>query len=348
MKSHLENLIKINGAISISQFMNEALFHPKFGYYTNQNPFGKKGDFITAPEISQVFGELIGAYLINIWQNNYCSRKINLVEMGAGRGTLMKDLLNFAKKIPNFSNYFCVNIIEISPKLQKEQKKNLQDFKISWYDNFSNFYQENNDAPIFFIANELFDCFAINQFIKTKDGWVEKVVGLDKNNELQFLTRNYSANIHPDPIKSPSNISKNSTFEYSPQAISFMNELSTTIKKTNGLALIIDYGYTKNEFKNTLQAVKNHQYCDVLKEAGSCDITSLVDFLSLQKIANKHKLQTSIITQREFLTALGIEARREKLLEGKNTKQQEEINSSINRLIDNGQMGKLFKTLIVW
>ena len=139
-----------------------------------------------------------------------------------------------------------------------------------------------------------------------------------------------------------------SIFEYSPQAISFMNELSQAIKKTNGLGLIIDYGYIKNEFKNTLQAIKNHQYADVLKEAGNCDITALVDFCTLQKIANQNHLQTSLITQKEFLNSLGIEMRRKKLLVGKNIEQQEQINSAIDRLIDEKQMGELFKVLVVW
>ena len=152
MKSHLKNLIQINGSISISQFMNEALFHPKLGYYQSQNPFGKDGDFITAPEISQVFGELIGAYLVGIWQNNYGGRKINLVEMGAGRGTLMKDLLGFACKISGFLDMINISIIEISPRLQEVQKHNLQEFRIDWYENFSDFYQQKNDAPIFFCS----------------------------------------------------------------------------------------------------------------------------------------------------------------------------------------------------
>ncbi len=363
MKSHLQNLIKINGAISIGQFMNEALFHPKLGYYKAQNPFGRDGDFITAPEISQVFGELIGAYFIQLWQNNYAGKKINLVEMGAGKGTLMKDLLTVAQKIPDFLNTINISIIEISPRLQEVQKQNLQGFKINWYENFSEFYAQNNDAPICFIANELFDCFAIDQFVKTQNGWAQKMVGVDKNGELEFVFSDYTSirhllSRHPDASRDPFSNTEliptcvgmtiGEVLEYSPQALSFMNELSQAIKKTNGIGLIIDYGYIKNEFKNTLQAVKKHQFCDVLKEAGNSDITALVDFLALQKIADKNHLQTSLITQKEFLQTLGIEARREKLLAGKNSEQQNQINSAINRLIDEKQMGELFKVLIVW
>ena len=371
MKSHLKNLIQINGTISISQFMNEALFHPHLGYYQQQNPFGRDGDFITAPEISQVFGELIGAYFVGLWQSNYQEKKVHLVEMGAGRGTLMKDLLAFAQKIPNFSTMVNVSIIEISPRLQEIQKQNLHGFKVDWYKNFTDFYQQNNDAPILFVANELFDCFAIDQFVKTENGWAEKVVGISDDGELNFALTNTIFNcdlaikmqtnqelsqykttsqegiLHNDKLPIADR-KLGDIFEHSPQAMSFMNELSGAIKRNNGVGLIIDYGYIQSEFQNTLQAIKNHQYVDVLKEAGSCDITALVDFSNLQKIAQTNNLQTSLITQKEFLNSLGIASRREKLLNEKNPQQQNQINSAINRLIDEKQMGELFKALVIW
>jgi len=359
MKSHLKNLIQINGSISISQFMNEALLHPKLGYYQSQNPFGKDGDFITAPEISQVFGELIGAYLVGIWQNNYGGGKINLVEMGAGRGTLMKDLLGFARKISGFLDMVNISIIEISPRLQEVQKQNLQEFRIDWYKNFDDFYQQKNTAPIFFVANELFDCFAIDQLVKTESGWAEKMVGIGGDEELGFVLKdlmNVKVGVaNPDQQKDQREHRQDKigdVFEHSPQAISFMNELAQAIKKTNGLGLIIDYGYLENqrdEYRNgTLQAIKNHQYVNVLQEAGNCDITALVDFSTLQKIALENNLQNSIVTQGEFLNSLGIETRREKLLVGKNIAEQKKINSSIDRLIDKKQMGELFKILVIW
>ncbi|MFT6077529.1 MAG: SAM-dependent MidA family methyltransferase [Myxococcota bacterium] len=343
MKSHLQNLIKISGAIPVSSFMNEALFHPEFGYYKQQNPFGKKGDFVTAPEISQVFGELISAYLISIWQNNYSGQKINLVEMGAGKGTLMKDILIFAQKITGFLDKVNVSIVEISPKLIEVQKLNLQGSKVSWYQDFASFYAVNNEDPIFFVSNELFDCFAINQFVKTQDGIAQRMVGLDKDGELQFVASKVFVN---DIIKNK--LSENGDiFECSPSAESFMDELTFSIKKTGGIGLIIDYGYLESK-KSTLQAVKNHQYFDVLKEVGKVDITALVDFVNLANIALKNNLEASIISQRKFLLALGIESRRKKLLIGKGKKKQKEINGSIDRLVDNEQMGDLFKVLICW
>ena len=346
MKSHLKNLIQINGAISVSQFIREALFHPNLGYYNQKNPFGKKGDFITAPEISQVFGELIGAYLLGLWQNNYHSGKINLVEMGAGNGTLMKDFLNITKTIPYFLEQFTISIVEISPRLQNVQKQNLKEFRINYYNNFSDFYQKHNNSPIFFIANELFDCFVIDQLVKIKNGWAERMVRIDNSGELDFI---FGQKIDDNFIdKLPKNLESGAIFEYSEKGYNFMNELSSAIKKTGGLGLIIDYGYLQNEFRNTLQAIKNHQFCDVLQEVGNCDITSLVDFSALQNIAIKNNLKTSLISQKEFLNNLGIEVRRKKLLEQKDEDEQKIINSAISRLIDKDQMGELFKVLIIW
>ncbi|MFT7087699.1 MAG: SAM-dependent MidA family methyltransferase [Rickettsiales bacterium] len=342
MKSHLKNLIKVNGAISVAQFMNESLFHPKFGYYNQQNPFGKEGDFVTSSEISQVFGELIGAYLVNLWQNKYSNKKINLVEAGAGKGTLMKDFLNFSTKIPHFSEKFNISIIEISPRLQEIQKINLKGFKVSWYKDFAEFFQKNSSDPIFFMANELFDCFAIHQFIKTKKGLVERMVGID-GEDLQFKFR---------PAIAPTELGVRTMkdgdfFEHSPSSQNFMSEISAAIKQTGGIGLIIDYGYLQSTV-NTLQALKDHQYQDVLKEVGNADITALVDFSALQDIAIQNNLETSIITQREFLLALGIESRREALLAGVISKEHKNISSGIDRLIDRQEMGELFKVLICW
>ena len=347
MKSHLKSLIQTNGPISVSQFIKEALFHPHLGYYNQQNPFGKEGDFITAPEISQVFGELIGAYFIDLWQNNYHSGKINLIEMGAGNGTLMKDFLNIAKKIPNFLEKSTISIVEISPRLQKIQKQTLKEFSINYYDNFTAFHRNQNDSPIFFIANELFDCFAIDQLTKTENGWSERMIGISDQGELNFILGQKIDDIFTNKL-SAKNLETGSIFEYSREACDFMHQLSNAVKKTKGIALIIDYGYVVSEFKSTLQAIKNHRFCDILQEVGNCDITSLIDFSTLRNIAIKNNLQTSLISQKEFLNNLGIEVRRNKLLAQKNEDEQKIINSAINRLVEKEQMGELFKVLVVW
>ena len=349
MKQYLVDLIKINGPISISAFMNEALFNQKYGYYTNSKPIGKEGDFITSPEISQTFGELIGAYLVNLWQNNYESQEISLVEMGAGKGTLIKDLLRFASKIPNFLDKVSINIVEISPKLQKIQKECLKNHKINWHNDFIAFKEQNKNKPIFFISNELFDCFAINQYVKIDGFWVERLVGLSKNEELLFVLGNKNEAINKKISQLTNNKGRSGdVFEHSPASDEFMSILSKSIKGTKGIALIIDYGcFTCNNFNDTLQALKNHKYSNIFKDLGQSDITAHVNFAYLKEIAQKENLQTWLINQKEFLESLGIEIRRKNLIKDKSTKEQDLINSSINRLIDKDQMGELFKVLIL-
>jgi NADH dehydrogenase [ubiquinone] 1 alpha subcomplex assembly factor 7 len=270
--------------------------------------------------------------------------------MGAGRGTLMRDLLAFADKIPGFQEAFNIHIIEISPKLQNIQKENLPNHQINWWKNFSGFYEKNHHQLIFFIANELFDCMAVSQFVKTKKGWQEKVVTIGPEDKLHFALADYNEIVNEKirQLIKTDNVKEDAIFEYSNSAQNLMIEIAGAIKKTGGIGIIIDYGYIKNEFKNTLQAVKNHQYCDVLKNAGDADLTALVNFAQLENIAKDNKLNTSIVTQKEFLESLGIEMRREKLIFGKTDSEKKQINSAIDRLIDVGQMGELFKGLIFW
>ena len=171
--------------ITIKDFINLSLFHPEFGYYINQNPIGKDADFTTSPEISQIFGEIIAFFLIDFWQRKYPNQQINLIEMGAGQGTLMSDFLRIARQIPAFYQNINIHIIEINQKLIKIQQNRLKDFDIKWWNNFDEFSQNCQNLPIFFISNELFDCFAIDQFILEDDIWYQKVLILEEN-QLKF------------------------------------------------------------------------------------------------------------------------------------------------------------------
>ena len=327
--------------------MEEALFNPKFGYYNQKQPFGKKGDFITAPEISQTFGELIAIYFFHIWQSHFPKQKISLLEMGAGNGVLMNDILRTFKKV-GFISEIEINIIEKSPKLKKIQKEKLQGFPIIWWNEFADFTSKNN-KPIFFIANELFDCFAINQFIHINNTWHEKLVTCDKNGKLQFCLSQNPVVIDQKNISNQTQqFPDQAILEMAPQAKNLMEEISTEINKNKGMSIIIDYGYIENKLTSTLQAVKNNQHCDILENAGSCDISALVDFGLLEKISKKNNLQTSLISQREFLQSLGIETRLKYLTENCTEEKKIEITSAINRLIDKNQMGELFKVLIFW
>lgn len=344
----------------ISDFINDALFNPLTGYYRKKNPIGKDADFITAPEISQVFGELIAVYFLQIAATK--NSKIAFVEMGAGKGTLFKDILSTIKKLADKKNQEAINflknstfhIIEISEALTEIQQKNLQEseVKISWHKNFKSFLNSEPQGEIFFLANELFDCFAIDQYIKIIDGWHERIV-VEVQGKKQFTLADFSQKMH-DFVeeklgKTVSNEAPlNAVFEYSVEAKNFMQELCENIKNKGGLALLIDYGYVKREFANTLQAIKNHKKCSVLENVGESDITSLVDFSLLKTVVSDFNLNSSLISQREFLLALGVEERRKTLLLQKSQEEQKEINSAIDRLIDSSEMGDLFKCLIFW
>ncbi len=392
--NYLKNLINHTGPMSVADFMNEVLFNPKYGYYQTKLAIGKDGDFITSPEISQVFGEIIASYLLNFFVtkhqdiNNFRGG-INLVEMGAGRGTLVKDILISLKKLADagiedakyFLQFCSFNIIEISPRLKKIQQENLQEIasyltvKINWYQDFKEFKAANNNQEIYFIANELFDCFAINQFVMNVDKssgqqlWHEIKVAiekveleivdleiLDQQENLKFFIDEFNPIIHESVAKLVASevvdddikFGQGAIFEHSFAAVNFMEELASYIKSNSGLALIFDYGYIKNSFVNSLQAVKNHQKIEVFKEVGSCDISALVNFSMLEKTAKNCGLNSSVVTQKEFLISLGLEQRRQILLKNKNDAEKSAINSAINRLIDKNQMGELFKCMILW
>lgn len=327
--------------------MSQALFHPTQGYYRTKNPIGKNSDFITAPEISQTFGETIAAYILQIFSTK--KSPIALVEMGAGKGTLFFDILLSIKKLAekniaaalDFFERTTFHIVEINPVLREIQQEKLREFSLKWHENFSEIALEKRE--IFFISNELLDCFPIDQFILTESGWRERLVDSKK-----FILADFDQKTHQFIEKEiDSLVPIGAVFEYSLAARNFMLQLCTALQIQGGIAINIDYGYVKNVFANTLQALKNHQKVDVLESPGSADITAQVDFKALQKIAQKHELSTSLISQKEFLTGLGIEARR-KILLAKNPDHITEINSAIDRLVDSNQMGDLFKCLIVW
>jgi len=331
--------------MKISQFMRQALFNEADGYYRTKNPLGKNSDFITAPEISQTFGESIALYLLQIFSHK--KEKISLVEMGAGRGVMMFDILSVIKKLAEKNNAQAVDfiefadfhIIEISEALTKIQQEKLRDFKVKWHRDFSDF--EKTAQKIFFISNELFDCFPIDQFVLTEIGWRERII-IDKN----FTLAAFNKEIHQfveNEIGSLAPIG--AVFEYSEEARKFINQLCQALQNHGGIAINFDYGYFKHDFANTLQSLKNHEPVSVFTP--DCDITARVDFAALDKITKNYSLNSSLITQREFLISLGIKDRQKILIE-KNPQLAAEITSAIERLIDPKQMGELFKCHIIW
>jgi NADH dehydrogenase [ubiquinone] 1 alpha subcomplex assembly factor 7 len=354
-------------SFKISQIINKALFDKEFGYYRTRNPLGSNGDFITSPEISQIFGEVIAGYLLQFFADN--RNKFSLVEMGAGRGFLFRDILqtifNLSKKgnslAINFLDNASFHIIEINPVLQKIQRQNLDKFfghfPIIWSENFNDFLTKNYqiNSKLFFISNELLDCFAIDQFVKTDIGWCERLVAVDDANLLsnpRYVLANFDSEVNQFIIDKISPIASSkarigAVFEYSASLEKFYIELCKVIKSNGGIVLNCDYGYCGYDFANTLQAVKNHQKISFLQAFKNADITAQVDFFALDKISQSFNLNSLIITQRQFLLDLG-GLERMKILCKKNPIQATKIAKDFERLTSLVEMGELFKFHIIW
>jgi NADH dehydrogenase [ubiquinone] 1 alpha subcomplex assembly factor 7 len=343
LKDHLVKIIKLNGPISISDYMMESMTNPQHGYYVNQDPLGERGDFITSPEISQMFGEMIGLWFADMWVKMNCPHKVNLVEFGPGRGTLMMDALRALRVIPDFLKAIDIHLVEASPELQKIQQKKIIHPNINWHASVQKAI-EDNDAPIFIIANEFFDALPIKQYQKSGSGWHERMVSLNEaGNELITM-------LSPFPVqnlilpKELNLVEDHSIVEVSPMSDYIMSEISIQIKEKSGAALIIDYGYTRHQTGETLQAVKSHQYSNIYDNPGDTDLSAHVNFNRLQNIAKQVGTSTyGPIDQGDFLTALGIKQRALQLSTSTYAEQSSDITTSLNRLISPNEMGSLFK-----
>jgi len=334
LKEHIIDIINRQGPITVAHYMELALTHPELGYYTSGDPLGKDGDFTTSPEISQMFGELIGLFFADYWLGMGSPSPVHLIELGPGRGTLMADALRAVKVVPGLSNAIQVHFIEVSPPLMAAQKKAVP--KAQWHDSL-------DDVPLgvsFIIANEVFDCLPIRQFVKADPGWDERMVDIEDDNFV-FGIADVSGPPLPEGSYMPGDIK-----ETSPQAAFWLGAIAQRIDMAGGLGLIIDYGYDQPGAGDTFQAVKNHETIDVLTEPGSSDLTAHVDFLGLsEKAENLGLVVYGPIGQGRFLENIGIEHRAGKLLDKANAKQKEEILAAVDRLVSPEQMGRLFKVL---
>jgi len=334
---------KKNALVTLDKFIEEALYNKKHGYYMKKNPFGKSGDFITAPNISMLFSEMIAIWLISFWEKLDRPKQFNLIELGAGNGEMIKILVRTFNKFPIFKKSCKINILEKSKLLQRTQKANIKNKKIRWLNNLN----ELNNLPCIFIANEFFDALPIKQFLKKEKKWYERHVNFTNNNKLEFLDVPFDMLKFEKEIKFK--ISYNQKFiEYSPLAIKYLKTIIKKIKLSNGGILIIDYAYLDREMKDTLQAVSKHKYCDVLKSFRNADITYNLSFNLINKIINKLGPCSSLsTTQKKFLSKLGILNRAEMLSKNMPFNEKADIYFRIKRLIDENQMGHLFKVMFI-
>ena len=339
LRKHFIKKIKFHGPISISQYMADSILAPKIGYYSKQNSIGKQGDFITGPEISQMYGELIGVFLTECWRINNDGAPVNLVDLGGGNGTMMKDSLRTIKKIePNFYKTINTFFIETSPLLQRKQKASVP--TSIFLDNLDKLPPGNT----FFTANEFLDCLPVHQFIKVGNKWHERLIDINKHDVFIFVLSN-------EPSKYDFFLAKNyeegEITEISFNLIQTVNNIAKIINKYGSLALIIDYAYQDKEPYGTLQAIKNHKKIDPLEDPENSDISCKVNFELVSKIAKEAgSVVNGPISQNKFFQNLGIHIRSEQLINN-NPSKKSQITSEKNRLISKEGMGNLFKVMTI-
>ena len=329
--------------LPLDKFINLSLYNKNSGYYMKKNPFGKKGDFITSPNISRLFSEMIAIWVISFWKSLGSPKKFNLIELGAGNGEMMKDLIDSLQNFPFFLNSCNFVIHEKSPFLVNIQKKKLIDTKITWVSKISKL----GNNPSIFIANEFFDSIAIRQFRKKKNLWFEKFVNLKEKDNIFFFEK--KINIKKIEKNLNFNIARGQTFiEYSELGFNYLRDISKLIKKNTGGLLLFDYGYTEKKMKNTLKAVSNHKIANILNDKGSVDITHNINFNLFKRFVEKMGgLKNNITSQRNFLLRMGIQQRAEIISKNLDFSKKADIYFRFKRLTDENQMGNLFKVMLI-
>jgi len=299
------NILKKQKSLPIDEFIDEALYNKKFGYYIKKNPFGKKGDFITSPMISNLFAEMIAIWIVSFWLYLKKPKKILIVELGPGDGSLCKDLLVTFKKFKDFYECLEINLFEISDKLKKIQKRKIDDEKVKWINNL----QEIKYGPIIFLGNEFFDSLPIKKIHKKGNLLLEEYVTVSKKNKIKFVYKKTKNNLFKE-IKKFNLLSYGSSIEYPNKAVEYLKVICKKVTKFNGGLLIFDYGYLKGQNHDTLKSIKNHKHISLFSKLGCSDITSHLNFHLFGEIIKKNKLEVEkIINQSEFLQKMGIETR---------------------------------------
>jgi len=307
-----------------------------------KNPFGKKGDYITSPLVSILFGEMIAIWCVAFWKSLKKPKKIKIVELGPGDATLCQDLLNTFGNFKKFSDCVEFNLLEKSRYLKKIQKDKLKNKKVKWIKNIN----ELSSGPIIFLGNEFFDSLPIKQICKKENLFLEKHIGLSKKNKKIKFVYKKASKILIKKIQKLKLISRGDTIEYPINAIKYLKIISKKIKKHGGCLLIFDYGYTENINKDTLQSVKKHQYTNILSGPGNSDITSHINYELFSKILKKGNLRVEkIISQSKFLQTMGIIKRANIISKKMNFKSKANLFFRLKKLLHHQEMGSLIKVL---
>ena len=327
-------------SMPLDSFLDKVLYDRDFGYYQKKNPFGEKGDFITAPNISNLFGEMITIWLVSFWEKLKKPKKINFVEMGPGNGDLCLSILQTLRNFPKVYNSINIMLYERSKTLRKIQKKRIVSKKVTWTKNLKTI----KDGPVIFFGNEFLDALPIKQFKKINGILFEKYVEINKNNINFFFKKKINKEIKK--LTNFKIVKNNIIIEYPERGFRELELVCKKVKQLNGGALFIDYGYIKENNFDTLQSVINHKFNDIRKNIGDADITSLVNFNLYKKYFNMKNLSVDkIISQSEFLQKLGIVERYKILSNRLDKKEKSNLYSRIKRLIHPKMMGKNFKVI---
>ena len=336
---HIARLIEETGPIPLSHYMALALGHPEHGYYMTRDPLGARGDFITAPEISQMFGELIGLWLAEAWTAQGAPAPFMLAELGPGRGTLMADALRAMRAVPGMTDAAEIHFVETSPVLREAQRERVP--RATWHERIDTLPA----GPFFLIANEFFDALPVVQYQRTERGWCERYVGLAEDRLVPVLA--------PVPLADDTSLPPairaaptGAIAEISPASPAIAQAIATRIAAQGGAALIVDYGHARSAPGDTLQALRGHQYADPFDTPGEADLTAHVDFEALASAVRAGGAAAhGPVEQGRFLTALGIEARAAALRLRATATQARDIDAGLRRLTAPGEMGSLFKVL---
>ncbi len=345
LEIEIRRRITAAGPMPVSEYMALCLSDPQHGYYTTRDPLGARGDFITAPEISQMFGELIGLWMAATWKKMDSPENVRVVEIGPGRGTLMKDALRALNVMPGFREAIVVHLVEINPILRAQQERMLdgQPTPVSWFASLD----EVPEGPQIIIANEFFDALPINQAVKTERGWHERRIEIDAEGHFAFTQApdplpHFEALLPPAVKKAPTG----AIYEWRDERAAMT--LGRRIAKNRGAALVIDYGHAHSDVGDTLQAVGGHAYADVLTRPGEVDLTAHVDFQALLRAAEAMgAVGYGPLEQGELLRRLGIETRAATLKARALPSAVQKVDDALARLTGHGrtEMGTLFKAI---
>ncbi len=338
----LRELIGRDGPITVAEYMELALSHPEHGYYTTREPFGASGDFTTAPEVSQMFGELIGLWLGVAWRNMGRPGSVHLVELGPGRGTLMRDVLRAARGLSGFPEAISVTLVEMSGRLIEAQRGTLRGAEVSIR------WQPAPDplpaGPCLIVANEFIDALPVSQFVRAGNQWRERLVGLE-DGRLAFAVSDRGTD-RADAVARDLSAAPGDIVERRAEAEALVRGIGSHLSAHGGAALLVDYGHRSSGIGDTLQAVRSHEYHPPLDAPGSADLTAHVDFEALARAGREGGARIhGPVTQRSFLTELGILHRHRSLAETAGDAQRRSLDAALRRLIGAGEMGSLFKVL---